>query len=138
MSRNIALGMLCLAGFILGSLITAGMSWRQNVSCADSRAAYSNEEGRTGADSSENVASVTNQDGQAAGYHFRLERGVLSVIEGSAGADGSVIVTGLQIDNWPEEILAIVPGIEFDSLDNVQSFIDTVSEDVVAEGLWSE
>lgn len=61
-------------------------------------------------------------------YHFSLEQGVLSVIEGKPGMSGDVILTGLSVESWPNEILQMVPEVEFHSLDEVQSFIDTVNE----------
>lgn len=66
-------------------------------------------------------------------YHFGLEQGILSVIEGKPGMSGNVIVTGLSVESWPNEILQMVPKVEFYSLDEVQSFIDTVNEP-----LWQE
>ena len=66
-------------------------------------------------------------------YHFGLEQGVLSVIEETPGASGRIIVTGLNVQAWPKEMLDIAPKVEFYSLDEVQSFIDTVNEP-----LWQE
>jgi hypothetical protein len=66
-------------------------------------------------------------------YHFGLKHGVLSVIEGKPGASGPVILTGLSVESWPKEILEMAPKVEFYSLDEVQSFIDTVNEP-----LWRE
>ncbi len=66
-------------------------------------------------------------------YHFGLEQGVLSVIEGKPGASGQVIITGLDVEAWPKEMLEMAPKVEFYSLDEVQSFIDTVNEP-----LWRE
>ncbi|MBP1759315.1 MAG: hypothetical protein H6Q63_232, partial [Firmicutes bacterium] len=59
--------------------------------------------------------------------------GVLSVIEGKPGVSGKVIVTGLSVESWPKEILEMAPKVEFYSLDEVQSFIDTAQE-----SLWLE
>lgn len=67
-------------------------------------------------------------------YHFNLEQGILAVIEGELGTSGKVIVTGLNVEAWPNEILQMAPKVEFYSLDEVQSFIDTVSE----PHLWQE
>ncbi|KJR48516.1 hypothetical protein UF75_1044 [Desulfosporosinus sp. I2] len=67
-------------------------------------------------------------------YHFGLEQGILSVIEGKLGTSGKVIVTGLNVEAWPNEILQMAPNVEFYSLDEVQSFIDTVNE----PELWQE
>lgn len=66
-------------------------------------------------------------------YHFGLENGILSVIEGMPGANGKVIVTGLDVNNWPKEILGIATQVEFYSLDEVQSFIDSVNEPLMIE-----
>ncbi len=67
-------------------------------------------------------------------YHFNLEQGILSVIKGELGTSGKVIVTGLNVEAWPNEILQMAPKVEFYSLDEVQSFIDTASE----PQLWQE
>lgn len=66
-------------------------------------------------------------------YHFGLEQGVLSVIEGKPGENGNVIVGGLSVESWPKEILDMANKVEFYSLDEVQSFIDTATE-----SLWLE
>ena len=66
-------------------------------------------------------------------YHFGLNQDVLSVIEGKPGMGGKVIITGLSVEAWPTEILQIIPNVEFYSLDEVQSFIDTVREPVRLE-----
>jgi hypothetical protein len=66
-------------------------------------------------------------------YHFGFEQGVLSVIEGPPGTSGRVVLTGLNVKSWPKEMLDIAPKVEFYSLDEVQSFIDTVNEP-----MWSE
>ncbi|HBW35070.1 MAG TPA: hypothetical protein DEF89_06810 [Desulfosporosinus sp.] len=66
-------------------------------------------------------------------YHFGLEQGVLSVIEGKPGLGGKVIVTGISVESWPPEILQMAPKVEFYSLDEVQSFIDSADEP-----LWLE
>lgn len=80
---------------------------------------------------SETVA--TNEALENITYHFGLEQGVLSVIAGKPGVSGTVIATGLNVQAWPKEILDIAPKVEFYSLDEVQSFIDTVNEP-----LWQE
>ncbi|TGE34150.1 hypothetical protein [Desulfosporosinus sp. Sb-LF] len=66
-------------------------------------------------------------------YHFKMEQGVLSVIEGNLGSSGRVIVTGLNVQTWPKEMVDMAPKVEFYSLDEVQSFIDTANEP-----LWQE
>lgn len=77
--------------------------------------------------------AATNQVTANATYHFGLEQGVLSVIEGKPGVSGQVILTGLDVEDWPKEMLEMAPKVEFYSLDEVQSFIDTVNEP-----LWKE
>ncbi|MDQ7095503.1 hypothetical protein REC12_18100 [Desulfosporosinus sp. PR] len=66
-------------------------------------------------------------------YHFVLKNDVLSVMEGKPGTNGKIIITGLNVHTWPKDILALAPKVEFYSLDEVQSFIDTVNEP-----LWQE
>ena len=77
--------------------------------------------------------ALTNDAPAKVTYHFGLEHGNLSVIEGAPGVSGRVIVTGLNVQAWPKEMLDIAPKVEFYSLDEVQSFIDTVNEP-----LWRE
>ncbi|HWQ41547.1 MAG TPA: hypothetical protein VN456_05870 [Desulfosporosinus sp.] len=78
-------------------------------------------------------AAATNQAAAKVKYHFGLKQGVLSVIEGEPGENGKVILTGLDVEAWPKEMLEMAPKVEFYSLDEVQSFIDTVNEP-----LWRE
>jgi len=66
-------------------------------------------------------------------YHFELNQGVLSVLEGEPGTDGKVIIDGLSTKTWPKVMLEMAPEVKFYSLDEVQSFIDTVNEP-----LWQE
>lgn len=61
-------------------------------------------------------------------YHFDIKQGILSVVEGPPGEDGRVVITGLDVKQWPQDILLSAPLVEFNSLDEVQSFIDTVNE----------
>jgi len=80
----------------------------------------------------ESIAAI-DSDSESESYHFGLEQGVLSVIEGKPGESGNVIVTGLNVKAWPKEILDLAPTVEFYSLDEVQSFIDTAQEFPVLE-----
>ena len=77
--------------------------------------------------------TATNQATANVTYHFGLKQGVLSVIEGAPGVNGKVILTGLSVKAWPKDMLEMAPKVEFYSLDEVQSFIDTVNEP-----LWRE
>ena len=61
-------------------------------------------------------------------YHFKLDQGMLSVLEGKPGTDGKVILSGISTAHWPKEFIDLAPKAEFHSLDEVQSFIDTVDE----------
>lgn len=67
------------------------------------------------------------------GYHFIINEGILSVVEGLPGQAGPTVLTGLDVTKWPEDIKFSAPQFQFDSLDEVQSFIDTVSEPVWIE-----
>ncbi|MDP4158992.1 MAG: hypothetical protein Q8911_04385 [Bacillota bacterium] len=66
-------------------------------------------------------------------YHFEIEQGMLSVVEGSLGSSGKVIATGFNTRSWPKGILDMAAKVEFNSLDEVQSFFDTINEP-----LWQE
>lgn len=61
-------------------------------------------------------------------YHFEIKQGILSVVEGNLGLKGQVIATGLSVRAWPKEILDSANKMEFYSLDEVQSFFDTINE----------
>lgn len=61
-------------------------------------------------------------------YHFVLEDGSLSVVQGESGIDGPVMMQGLDTHNWNPEIMEMAQKAEFSSLDEVQSFIDSVEE----------
>ena len=122
MSRCIIMSLVLIIGLGIGSIVPAATSWWYNVNRADSALNSISSETASTKDA---TAKVT--------YHFRLEQGLLSVIEGTLGSSGRVIVTGLNVQAWPKEMLAIAPKVEFYSLDEVQSFIDTVNEP-----LWRE
>ncbi|SPF34139.1 conserved exported hypothetical protein [Candidatus Desulfosporosinus infrequens] len=122
MSRSIVIGLVLIIGLGIGSSVPAATSWWYNTTRASSVLNSTNSESASTID---DLPSVT--------YHFGLEHGVLSVIEGAPGTSGRVIVTGLNVQAWPKEMLDIAPKVEFYSLDEVQSFIDTVNEP-----LWRE
>lgn len=66
-------------------------------------------------------------------YYCRIENGVLSIVQGLPSQGGKRMITGLEVSNWPPEMLEMAEKIEFHSLDEVQSFIDSISEE-----LWTE
>ncbi len=122
MSRRIIISLVLIIGLGIGSIVPAATSWWYNVNHVGIALNPISAETALTKDASANTT-----------YHFRLEQGLLSVIEGTPGASGKVIVTGLNVQAWPKEMLAIAPKVEFYSLDEVQSFIDTVNEP-----LWRE
>lgn len=61
-------------------------------------------------------------------YHFAIKDDILSVVEGGIGADGQVVFAGYEVKEWDPGLRALAEALEFGSLDEVQSFIDTVSE----------
>jgi len=122
MSKYIVMSLILIIGLGIGSTVPTAMSWWHNQNHVNSTLSSINPEP---ASATEVAAKVS--------YHFGLEQGVLSVIEGAPGASGRVILTGLNVQTWPKEMLAIAPQVEFYSLDEVQSFIDTVNEP-----LWRE
>ena len=122
MSRYIVMSLFLIIGLGIGRIVPAATSWWYNINHAGIALNSINAET---ASTKGALAKVT--------YHFRIEQGVLSVIEGTPGASGRLIVTGLNVQAWPKEMLDIAPKVEFYSLDEVQSFIDTVNEP-----LWQE
>ena len=70
---------------------------------------------------------------QAPNYHFEFNDKLLSVVEGKPGEKGNVILSGLDVKVWPVDLLEMAPKVVFYSLDEVQSFIDTVSERLTDE-----
>lgn len=122
MSRYMVISLVLIIGLGVGSIVPVVTSWWYDMS-RDSISWNSS-----------NAETVSTDDALAAvTYHFGIEQGVLSVIEGAPGANGKAIVTGLNVLTWPKEMVEIAPKVEFYSLDEVQSFIDTVHE-----SLWLE
>jgi len=122
MSKCIIISLVLIIGLGIGGIVPAATSWWYNVNSVGSALNSISAETALTEDASTNIT-----------YHFKLEQGLLSVIEGTPGASGKVILTGLNVQAWPKEMLTIAPKIEFYSLDEVQSFIDTVNEP-----LWRE
>ena len=122
MSSRIVVIVVLIIGLGIGSIVPAATSWW-----------YDNK--RDGlASNSFDAETVSTKDGSAkVTYHFGFEQGVLSLIEETPGESAKVIMTGLNVQAWPREMLDMVPQVEFYSLDEVQSFIDTVNEP-----LWQE
>jgi len=117
MSRWKVMSMVLIIGLGIGCIVPAATLWWSNKDRTDSALNILN---------SENVLATEASEKES--YHFGFEQGVLSVIEGKPGVSGNVIVKGLNVESWPKEILEIAPKVEFYSLDEVQSFIDTAQE----------
>ncbi len=79
------------------------------------------------------VAVTATAEEQVQIYHFTFRDKLLSVVEGNPGESGKVILSGLDVKDWPIDFLNMAPKVVFYSLDEVQSFIDTV-----CESLWIE
>jgi len=122
MSRNIKMSLVLIIGLGIGSIVPVATSWW-----------YDNNRAGIASNSINAATASTNEALANRTYHFGLDKGVLSVIEGTPGTSGRVIMTGLNVQAWPKEMLDIAPKVEFYSLDEVQSFIDTVNEP-----LWRE
>lgn len=69
---------------------------------------------------------------QTMNYFARIQDGSLSIFQGDPQS-GQVLLSGVDVSHWPKEMQSMVTRIEFRSLDEVQSFIDSMSED-----LWLE
>lgn len=61
-------------------------------------------------------------------YHFTLQDGNLAVAQGKVGESGPIIIKGLDIAAWPNSLIEMALKTEFYSLDEVQSFIDSIYE----------
>lgn len=80
-----------------------------------------------------NAQTASQPSSSANNYYCKIEQGILSVFQGVPAQNGSRILTGLDVSKWPPEMLTMAEQIEFHSLDEVQSFIDSISEE-----LWLE
>lgn len=122
MSNRIVMSLVLIIGIGIGSIVPAATAWW-----------YDNYRASITLDSISTETVLTKDDVTKVIYHFEVEQGILSVIEGTKGASGRVIMTGLNVLAWPKEMLEIAPTVQFYSLDEVHSFIDTVNET-----LWLE
>lgn len=122
MSRYIVMGLVLVIGLGIGSIVPVATSWWYDINHAGIALNSSSPETASTNDALPNVT-----------YHIGIEQGVLSVLEGTPGASGRAIVTGLNVQAWSKEMLDMAHEVEFYSLDEVQSFIDTVNE-----SLWRE
>ena len=120
MSRYIVISLVLIIGLGIGSIVPVATSWWYDINHAGIASTSINSE--TPSTTKDALAKVT--------YHFGIDKGVLSLIEGAPGTSGIVIMTGLNVQAWPKEMLEIAPKVEFYSLDEVQSFIDTVDEPI--------
>lgn len=121
MPRWKIIGLVLVLGLGIGGCVPLATSWWYDQNQSDDRTLSRDSETISTNSSAVNV------------YHFDLKKDVLSVIEGKPGASGKVIITGLNVHSWPKDMLELAPKVEFYSLDEVQSFIDTVNEP-----LWQE
>ena len=117
MPRYLVMSLVVILGLAIGSIVPAATSWWYNINHPLSAVNTMNSEPVSTKDV---LAKVT--------YHFGIEQGILSVIEGAPGISGRVVLTGLDVQAWSKEMLEIAPKVEFYSLDEVQSFIDTALE----------
>ena len=116
MPRWKVISIVLIIGLGIGCIVPATTFW------------WANKDGYYGSNASVLEAVIASEASTKESYHFGLEQGVLSVIEGKPGECGNVIVTGLSVEFWPKEILEMALKVEFYSLDEVQSFIDTANE----------
>jgi hypothetical protein len=79
-----------------------------------------------------NVPTYTEDELIEENFYVQVHDGMLSVLQGESQT-GQVILSGLNIQHWPKEMQSMVTQVEFHSLDEVQSFIDSMSEE-----LWIE
>ena len=122
MSRWKIMSMVLVLGLGIGGIVPAATSWWAAKKTVSSTLNVTKAE-----------AALANEASAKGCYHFKMEQGVLSVVEGNLGSNGKVIATGLKVQSWPKGILEMVSKVEFNSLDEVQSFIDTVNEPLLQE-----
>ncbi|WP_088186307.1 hypothetical protein [Desulfosporosinus sp. FKA] len=122
MSRWKTIGLVLVLGLGIGSLVPMAASWLPAKISAVQKGYLE-----------DSVALVSANAPETRAYHFSLNNNVLSVREGKPGTEGKVIINGLDVKTWPKAMLEMAPKVEFNSLDEVQSFIDTANED-----LWNE
>lgn len=126
MSRWKIISIVLILGLGIGCLVPAATFWRAKREQAQSRLNAVSME----TDIKEVLAA---EPLPKQSYHFGLDGDVLSVIEGKPGEKGKVVVSGLSVESWPKEIMDMALKVEFYSLDEVQSFVDTATE-----SLWLE
>ncbi len=116
MSSRIVMSIVLMIGIGIGSIVPAATDWW-----------YDNHRASIALDAINAEPASKDNALTELTYYFKVEQGVLSVLEGSPGASGRVITT-LNVQTWPKEVLDMAPKVELYSLDEVQSFIDTVNE----------
>lgn len=121
MSRWKVIGLVLVLGLGIGSIVPVAAAWVFDKKSVGSVLNVTKAEPASAAPSTKSR------------YHFEMKQGVLSVVEGSLGSSGKVIATGFNVRSWPKGILDMAARIEFNSLDEVQSFFDTINEP-----LWQE
>ncbi|AET66596.1 hypothetical protein Desor_0920 [Desulfosporosinus orientis DSM 765] len=126
MSRWKVVSIVLILGLGIGCLVPAATFWWANK--AQAHSSLNTLDLETYSKKVSSTEPITKQI-----YHFGLDGGVLSVIEGKPGEKGNVVVSGLSVESWPKEIMDMALKVEFYSLDEVQSFIDTATE-----SLWLE
>ncbi|HZK54426.1 MAG TPA: hypothetical protein VFC84_09575 [Desulfosporosinus sp.] len=117
MPRYLVMSLVVILGLGIGIIVPVGTAWWYNINHPSSVVNTMNVE-----------PALTKDVLPIVTYHFLIEKGELSVIEGTPGTSGPVVWTGLDVQAWSKETLEIAPKVEFYSLDEVQSFIDTASE----------
>lgn len=61
-------------------------------------------------------------------FTVHVKDDILSIVQGDPQA-GQVILSGIHIDHWPEDMKSKMTQFEFHSFDEVQSFIDSMTEE---------
>ncbi|AFM42378.1 hypothetical protein Desaci_3490 [Desulfosporosinus acidiphilus SJ4] len=121
MSRWKTMSLVLILGLAIGGIVPFATSWLYDKKFASNKSYLKD---------STSVSTSALGEGE---YHFSLTNDVLTVLEGKPGTKGKVIITGLDVKTWPKAMLDMAPTVEFHSLDEVQSFIDTANED-----FWQE
>jgi hypothetical protein len=83
---------------------------------------------KNGAKSGEDTLEAAIQN---TNYSISIQDGILSIVQD--GSPSQVLLSGLDVKHWPLEMQNMANQAEFHSLDEVQSFIDSISEE-----LWLE
>lgn len=129
-SKRISLGLALILGLLIGSGWQVAKDWREKTVGVSQGVSQTENQPPS-------LEFVVSPEGRSTPaeitYRFGLKGGGLSVIEETPGTGARIIAAGFSAETWPRELLDLATQVEFSSLDEVQSFIDTATEHIVLE-----